>query len=141
MLLLFLSILSKGLQCDVDGKYHAENEVFSSGMGDCALCGCTDSGLSCDITNCQEIESHRFRRNVMQNVDLDEIKAQIVETMMIDEGSGEVSDPEFNIILNGLVNKHTVGKSTHKKRIFLNANAGIDNFTPYVFNITTTPSN
>lgn len=102
-----------------------------------------DSGLSCDITNCQEIESVRVRRNVMQNVDLDKIKNELIEKLMLAEGSAEVTDPEFNIILNGLVKKQIVypnGKSTQKKRIFLNTNAGVDNFTPYVLNITTTPS-
>lgn len=131
------------MKCESDGKVYSENEVFASGVGDCALCGCTDSGLSCDITNCQEIESHRFRRNVMQNEDLDRIKNQLVDKMMLDEGSGEVTDPEFNIILNGLAKKQTVqphAKSTLKKRIFFNTIAGVDNFTPYTLNITTTPS-
>lgn len=131
------------MKCEVDGKFYAENEVFASGIGDCALCGCTDSGLSCDISYCQQLESNRFRRNVMQNVDLDKIKNQLIEQVMLAEGSAEVKDSEFNIILNGLVKKQTVqpyGKSTQKKRIFLNTNAGVDNFTPYVLNITTTPS-
>lgn len=79
----------------------------------------------------------------MQNVDLDNIKSQLIEKLVMDEGSGEVKDPELNIILNGLVKKQTVephAKSTLKKQIFFNTIAGVDNFTPYVLNITTTPS-
>lgn len=133
----------KGLKCEVDGKFHPENAVFASGVGDCALCGCTDSGLSCDITNCQQIDRSRVRRNVMQNEDLDKIKNQLIEKALMGvEGSAD-DQPEFNIILNGLAEKQTVqrfDKHTLKKSIYLNTNAGVDNFTPHVLNITTTPS-
>lgn len=135
----------KGLKCEVDGKFYTENEFFASGAGDCALCGCSDSGLSCDISNCQDkIENNRIRRNVMQNVDLDKIKNQLIENVLIDDESAEnYTSAEFNIILNGLVRKQCVqrfDKPSLKKTIYLNTIAGVDNFTPYVLNITTTPS-
>lgn len=130
------------MKCEVDGRFYAESEYFASGVGDCALCGCSDSGLSCDITNCQEIESNRVRRNVMQNVDLDIIKNQLIEKVMSVENTSE-NLPEFNIILNGLVHKQIqqlYDKPTQKKRVYLNTNAGVDNYTPYVLNVTTTRS-
>lgn len=132
------------MQCHVDGKFYAENEKFASGIGDCALCNCANSGLSCDIINCQEIESTRARRNVMQsmqNEDLDQIKNRLLEKVVGAENSE--NPPEFNIIVNGLVHKQIVqqhNKLTHKKRIYLNANAEVDNFTPHTLNVTTTPS-
>lgn len=143
LFLFLLKILySKGLECEVDGRFYAENEAFSSGVGDCALCGCSDSGLSCDISNCQQIESNRARRNVMQNEDLDQIKNQLIGKLMMSEESTEVNQPEFNLILSGHAKKHTVqlsDKPKQRKLIYLNTYAGIDNFTPHVFNITTTP--
>lgn len=128
---------NKGLRCEVDGKFYTENEYFASGVGDCALCSCIDRGLSCDITNCQEIESNRFQRNVMENTDLDNIENQLIEKM---SGEGEYS-PELNIILNKLVHKQIIKQSdkSKAKRIYLDANGGVDNYTPYVLNITTSP--
>lgn len=131
----------KGLKCEVDGKFYEENANFASGVDDCALCGCTGSGLSCDITNCQGIGSTRTRRNVMQNVDLDEIQNQLIEIVMSEENTE--NRPEFNIILNGLVHKQVVqffDRSIQRKRVYLNTNAGVDNFTPYMLNVSTTPS-
>lgn len=133
----------KGSKCEVDGKFYAQNEYFPSGAGDCALCGCWDSGLSCDITNCQGIESYRTRRNVMHNADLDVIKMKLTEKLIVEEEEEDIeSAPEINIIVNRLENKRVIEHSdkSKSKKIYLNANAGVENFTPYVLNITTTPS-
>lgn len=41
--------------CNVDGKVYQEFDNFISGIGGCAKCVCTQEGIKCDLSKCQEI--------------------------------------------------------------------------------------
>lgn len=69
--------------CKLDGKVYALFESFTSGIEGCAECVCTDAGVECDVTKCQEIAKNRLvpittYANIKYN-DYNNIKDQIAK--------------------------------------------------------------